>query len=1208
MNSIREVIASPRGTFSTLQEIERNKPITLPKVLQSVELELDNKEALGAVDDHEDIEKLFPKTYGMCRVALKAASDSSSVPRNALKVAVVLSGGQASGGHNVIAGLYDFVKRVSPKSEMFGFMNGPQGIYTGKYCKITDEMMDQYRNMGGFDMIGSGRHKIESPAHFQASMENCTALDLDGLVVIGGDDSNTNAAVLAEYFAANNCKTKVCGAPKTIDGDLKVHPYIPVSFGFDTACRTYSELIGNLGQDTLSSQKYYHFVRLMGRAASNIALECALLTRPNMCLISEEVEAKKMTLSEITKKVAEMIVQRSEMGKDYGIVLLPEGLIEFIPEFNALISEINDVLAAGTGSSEEEVVKELSYNNRAVFSYLPANIKQQLLLERDPHGNVLVTKIETEKLLAQCVEMELVHLTAHGKYKGSFKPQFHSYGYEGRSCLPSEFDATYCYALGQNVGAMLNLGCNGLISSVTNLTAPVSEWECGGVPITMMCHMERRQGHMKPVIKKALVELDDLPFQVFAAQREDWAKYDLYRNPGPIQFSHSASGSHDPSYKVDLSITTTLELLRNDPRMDPALTTAAKAIQDSAPSYGRFKFVPLVGKSNELLSGMQQSRTLFKPELCPALQNRSTIYSRCMTTQPTQSTNTWDKEALMRQFSHTYGNSLVSIQTAASADDGFTYKASMNIGVVFCGRQTPGGHDIIAGVFDALPTGSKLYGFVGGTVGLLGGHAVEITAEILQNYRGQGGFDLLGRSVDRIRHSAAEHDAIAAVCKKFELDGLLLMGGSRTSTDAAYLAEAFLAKGDVQTAVVTVPLIYNGSIRNQFVETTVGFDTATRMTSQIIANNSTDGASSKKMYYFQRLIGQEPSHLALEVALNAKPNYTILAEEVKANNTKLSDIIRSIADMVEERANKGMNYGSVVIPEGLLEYIPEIGMLISELDNLFAAGMTVSESQPKEAVALVREELTMWSRSVLDSMPAYMQHQILLSRNYSGEVALSQAETERLIAYYVEKELELRAKKGTYKGSWACVCSFIGYQARGATPSNFDVNYAYNLGHVVAALVANGMSGYMATINNLKGEVAEWHASGVPITALMQSNPNSSLAYERDLHVPSSNVDLSSPSYKAFQKTRKECAMHDLYENPGPIQFSGPTSHSRPTTLQLESFDYLREIAELYAALARITEACRPGCSSTVLQIATRSLHALTDSVDMIQSAEVQKK
>lgn len=376
----------------------------------------------------------------------------------------------------------------------------------------------------------------------------------------------------------------------------------------------------------------------------------------------------------------------------------------------------------------------------------------------------------------------------------------------------------------------------------------------------------------------------------------------------------------------------------------------------------------------------------------------------------------------------------------------------------------------------------------------------------------------------------------------------------------------------------------------------------------LAANNSTDGGSSKKMYYFQRLIGQEPSHLALEVALNTKPNYIVFSEEVRANNTKLSDIVKSIADMVEQRANDGRNYGSVVIPEGLLDSIPELGMLISELDAVFANPATVVHEDPALTVAEVRQHLTMWSKSMLDSIPAYLQHQIMLSRNTSGEVALSQAETEKLLAYFVEIELDLRKKRGTYKGSWAVVCSFIGYQARGATPSNFDVTYAYNLGHVVAVLVANEMNGYMATINNLKEDVSQWHASGVPITALMQSDPASSIPGERELHVPNARIDLSSASYKAFQKIRHQCAISDLYENPGPIQFSGATADSRPTTLKLESFDYLHEIRNLYSALQRITEACRPGCSSTILQIATRNLHALTDTVDMINSAEVSKK
>jgi diphosphate--fructose-6-phosphate 1-phosphotransferase len=494
MPSLNEVKLEGRSTFSKLQLARRAATSLLPSVFKAApNLAYETHEALGAVADHADIEKAFPKTYGRARISLKAATGAAA-PKGGhvpLRVACVLSGGQAPGGHNVIAGIYDYIKKVHVDSVLIGFMDGPAGIYNGQYCVVIDKLMDDYRNSGGFDMIGSGRHKIEKPKEFADAMANCVALDLDGLVVIGGDDSNTNAAVLAEYFEANGCKTKVCGAPKTIDGDLKVDPYIPISFGFDTACRTYSEEIGNLGHDTLGSQKYYHFVRLMGRAASNIALECALQTRPNVCLISEEVEQKKMTLSQITQEVVQVIVDRAAQGKDYGIVLLPEGLIEFIPEFNALINEINDVLASGVETTEAAVTPHLSFNNRAVFAYLPDTIKQQLLLDRDPHGNVQVAKIETEKLLAQTVNSELALLRRAGKYNGSFFPVFHSYGYEGRSGLPSAFDATYCYVLGQTVGAMIALGLNGLISSVTNLNAPVSEWRCGGVPITMMCHMEK---------------------------------------------------------------------------------------------------------------------------------------------------------------------------------------------------------------------------------------------------------------------------------------------------------------------------------------------------------------------------------------------------------------------------------------------------------------------------------------------------------------------------------------------------------------------------------------------------------------------------------------------------------------------------------------------------------------------------------------------
>lgn len=454
---------------------------------------------------------------------------------------------------------------------MFGFLDGPHGLFTGNYIELDDERVYKFRQMGGFDIIGSGRHKIESKEQFEGAAKTCTDLRLDGVAVIGGDDSNTNAAMVAEYFKANGVPTNVVGVPKTIDGDLK-NSHIPVSFGFDTACKTYSEMVGNLCHDCLSSRKYYHVIRAMGRAASNIALEVALQTQPNVCLISEEVAARRQNLASITKEVADVIVRRAKAGKDYGIIILPEGLVEFVPEMGALLSEINDLMAAGTPASLAAVQAALSANNAALFAFLPDSIKAQLLADRDPHGNVQVSKIETEKLLCELVAKELERLRAKGDYAGTFAPQYHFFGYEARCALPSEFDTAYCYALGMNAGSILHFGFTGLISCVSNLGAAVEEWVCSGTPLTAMMCLERRKGEMKPVIRKALVELTGLPFRTLAAHRERWAWGDCYRCPGPIQFATDeetaatsgaaeASASASSGTRVDpISMTLALEI------------------------------------------------------------------------------------------------------------------------------------------------------------------------------------------------------------------------------------------------------------------------------------------------------------------------------------------------------------------------------------------------------------------------------------------------------------------------------------------------------------------------------------------------------------------------------------------------------------------------------------------------------------------------
>lgn len=499
--------------------------------------------ATESVANQEEIKALFKNTYGKPTVTFQTSSESS--PSEVRNVGVILSGGQAPGGHNVIAGLYDALKQANPSNNLYGFLGGPSGIIEGKYVEFNDEFINDYRNTGGFDIIGSGRTKLETEEQFKSALEVCKKLNISAVVIIGGDDSNTNAALLAEWFVANNAGIQVIGCPKTIDGDLK-NEQIEISFGFDTATKTYGELIGNIERDANSAKKYWHFVKIMGRSASHVALEAALQTQPNITLISEEVEQKKMSLSSIIDYISDIVVRRSENGKNFGIAVIPEGLIEFIPELKSMIANLNDIMPTlekdskySSGSDAEKIAiieNTLSSENSSVFKSLPALIKSQLLMDRDPHGNVQVSKIETEKLLISMVEEKLAKLKKEGKYSGKFSTQSHFFGYEGRCAFPSNFDADYCYSLGFNAFALINFGLTGYLSSVRNLTEPANDWVAGGVPLTMMMNMERRHGEMKPVIKKALVELDGPVFKKLEANREDWAMNDRYLFPGAIQY------------------------------------------------------------------------------------------------------------------------------------------------------------------------------------------------------------------------------------------------------------------------------------------------------------------------------------------------------------------------------------------------------------------------------------------------------------------------------------------------------------------------------------------------------------------------------------------------------------------------------------------------------------------------------------------------
>ncbi len=542
-------------TVSALHSARYAYKPKLPAVLNGKpeNLTLNFGKKTEAVSDRQELKQLFEHTYGKPLAQVQKGKNPDASKK--IKAGVILSGGQAPGGHNVICGLYDGLKKGNADSVLLGFKGGPSGLLENDFVKFNDKIIDEHRNTGGFDIIGSGRTKIETPEQYAAAAATAKKNKLDALVIIGGDDSNTNAALLAEYFATHKIKTQVIGVPKTIDGDLK-NDLIETSFGFDTACKTYSELIGNLARDANSAKKYWHFIKLMGRSASHIALECALQTQPNICLISEEVEAKKSTLRQITDDMCAVIAKRAENGENFGLVLIPEGLVEFIPEMKTLIAELNDKMALkkdefeslhGFEEKKAWLQSNLSANSFSAFDALPAAIADQFLADRDPHGNVQVSRIDTEKLLALSVEKRLAEMKKEGTYCGKFSSYTHFFGYEGRCAFPSNFDADYCYALGYNAFILIANGVTGYLSSVRNLVKAAKEWTAGGVPLTMMMNMEQRHGSKKPVIKKALVELNGKPFKKFASQREKWAVKTSYLFPGAIQYFGPAEVCDKPS-------------------------------------------------------------------------------------------------------------------------------------------------------------------------------------------------------------------------------------------------------------------------------------------------------------------------------------------------------------------------------------------------------------------------------------------------------------------------------------------------------------------------------------------------------------------------------------------------------------------------------------------------------------------------------------
>jgi len=1005
--------------FSIFQKWRQRYTPQLPKIYiesdgtigcQKTEIEIDDK-----------IIKLFPnlaKESPSYVQINRSNSQSEEFPHTPLRIGVVLSGGQAPGGHNVISGVFDFLKKHHKNSQLFGFLGGPIGIYTNQYIEIDEQFMNKYRNQGGFDMICSGRHKIESEEQFQKSILYCMSLALDGLIVIGGDDSNTNACLLAEYFKKNNCPVKVIGVPKTIDGDLK-NEWIEVSFGFDTATRVYSELIGNICLDTLSSKKYYHFIRLMGRSASHIALECALQSQVNSVLIGEEVEAKKQTLHQIVDELADIICNRALSEKNYGVFLVPEGLIEFIPEVNILIKEINEILSKTfEGDIRTYVVNGLSDESRILFEFLPSSISEQLLLDRDPHGNVQVAKIDTERLLILLLIEELQTRKKQGGYNGMFSPQSHYFGYEGRCALPSYFDTEYCYALGFNAGALVSLNLTGYMSVIRGLSDQNPEkWIPAGCPLMSMMNVERRKGKDVPVIKKALVELDGKMFRFYEKVRETWSINDSYIIPGPIQYE----GPCAPS----------CPFLVKPPTLD-GLDLDKYLIQKEINNN------PFASKSSKNLSEI--SRFLInQPITLPKVLTGNYKVKLSKSLEPSTEEA---KQSSLRFFNSLYNNknSKFLAEVLDESEVGKVYendevisteKTKLRIGIVYSGRQSPGGNNVVNGLleFKKHNKHSKeitLIGFRNGTLGMFQGDHIEISEENFSLYRNHGGYDYLGRSVDRIR-SNEELENTKAICQKLELDGLILVGASHTLTDSLLLTEYFLNQNQ-NTSVIGVPSGMDGNINHHLFESTVGFDTASKVYSQLIGNIMTDSASATKYWYFMRLMGRDPSHLVLECALQTHPNFVIISEECSQRSQSLDDIVKDICDVVSERANQKKNFGTILIPEGLLAHLPHFKTLIEELNELFKKKKNDKQLPNRllEDENFLKSSLSPWSSAVFMDLPDFTRKQLLLERESAGTIQLSQIETERLIAFKVSKELDRRKSEKKFKGSFSAITHFFG--------------------------------------------------------------------------------------------------------------------------------------------------------------------------------------
>jgi diphosphate--fructose-6-phosphate 1-phosphotransferase len=1169
---------------SRLETVRRQCKLIVPPLLLGRVQKVEGAPTT-CVADQEVIKARFPSLFGQPIVSLvsDASPASGDAPRRPLRVGCVLSGGQAAGGHNCICGLFDYVTTHYPGSTVYGFLGGPKGIMTNSYKLLDRATIDAHRNSGGFTMLASGRDKIETADQFDRATATARLHDLDGLVVIGGDDSNTNACLLAEHYKCEGLKTSVIGLPKTIDGDLK-NEHCETSFGFDTAAKLYAELVGNIMVDCMSSGKYFHIVRLMGREASHLTLEVALQTQPNMAFVGEEVRAKGLTLSQIVEQMADLVIERRARGLEYGVILVPEGLVEFIPEVGALMRELNEMLAGRddssnsyTGVTEDAVDEVLTPASADVYNLLPHQIRSQLLLDRDPHGNVQVAKIESERLLGALLEAELARRAKAGAYAGKLSLQYHYFGYEGRCALPSAFDSNYCYALGLTAAALISQECTGVMACLQGLVQPPTEWRAKGVPLTAMLAIERRKGKDKPVIRKALVELEGAPFRAFAERRAAWRSRTTFAHVGPVQYEGALADA----------VTMTL-------RLEQGLEAAEDPV-----------------------GALAKLRRCAPIELPTALASSAPLRVVTGSAPPAHS----DDRFVQKQLPHTHGQPRLEFVSSATSAVGsalvvppsstaLVVPPALSVGIVFCGRQCPGAHNIVAGLSHFLVgragPEAKLWGFVHGTEGLFRGEARELPPHELAGYLNSGGMHLLGRTSDVIR-SPEQFEQAEQACAKYRLDGLVLVGGPVSNSDTALVAEHFASRG-VRTRVVGVPATIDGDLHSLGIEASIGFDTACRVYASLVGNLATDAASARKYWYFVRMMGRSPSHITLECANLTQPNVALIGEEIEARRLSLAEVVAELADVVEARAREGKHFGVALIPEGLIEFIPQMNALLKEV----AAVRRMHAASGVTTKSLV-DALSPYSSALLNSLPAFIRKQLLLETQASDDKAqLNQIETERLFAELVRLELDRRHRQTQHTAGpaaldakFAPVCFYLGYQARSSLPSAFDCSLAATLGHAAAALVAAGASGYLATAHCLAAPTSEWRVCGLPLSALMSADRRAGAPVAV---VRPSTVDLGSTSFRRFALIRERIQMSELYCNPGPMQLVGALSQGLPPgRVLMEHSGRAGELREMEQICSELSAACWPGCPSGVLTTCLASLRAARTTLHVLHALHARE-